>query len=337
MRAPAFWWQERANVAALALSPAGWIMGALAARRMARDGADAGLPVICAGNFVAGGAGKTPVALACAQMLQRTGHKPVFLSRGYGGSASRSGTPLLVDLPRHDAGLTGDEPQLLALCAPAIVAADRIAGAHAAAATGADVIIMDDGLQNPSLRKDFRIAVVDGGTGIGNALCIPAGPLRAPFEQQLNHVDALVTIGQGEAGVRVEGRARARGIATFRAELQALPSALPLFAGTRVVAFAGIGRPDKFFHSLEAAGAVIADAYSFDDHQMLNASDLTQLRTRARSLDAQLATTEKDIVRLRAQHDVSDMLVLPVRLAIAGEQAFLAAMLQAANLRKPAH
>lgn len=336
MRAPAFWWQDHASAAALALLPAGWIMGALAARRMARNGAEAALPVICAGNFVAGGAGKTPMALACAKMLQKAGHKPVFLSRGYGGSASRRGTPLLVDLARHDAAMTGDEPQLLALCAPTIVAADRIAGADAATATGADVIIMDDGLQNPSLRKDFRIAVVDGETGIGNGLCIPAGPLRAPFEAQLNHVDALVIIGEGEAGARVDGRARSRGIATYRAELEATPEAAQFFAGRSVVAFAGIGRPEKFFHSLEAAGAVIADAYSFDDHQMLSADDLAQLRLRARQLNAQLATTEKDIARLRALHDVADLRALPVHLAMAGEKTFTAAMLSATSLRGPA-
>ena len=336
MRAPDFWWHSERTASAMALTPAGWLMGRIAARRMAQTGADAGVAVICVGNFVAGGAGKTPTALACAKLLQASGYRPAFLSRGYGGSAARSGPPLRVDPMRHDAALTGDEPLLLAQCAPTIVSADRRAGAAAAISAGADVIVMDDGLQNPALLKDFSIAVVDGETGVGNGLCIPAGPLRAPFEFQLGYVDALLRIGDGQAGERVAGRAQARGIATFHGDLRTPTGATHNFAGQRVVAFAGIGRPGKFFASLEAVGAQVVDAYSFDDHQMLNASDLADLRAKAHAQRARLATTEKDAARLRGTHDIADVLILPVELTIAAAPAFAALMLDAIKRKRAA-
>ncbi|MBM3607324.1 MAG: tetraacyldisaccharide 4'-kinase [Alphaproteobacteria bacterium] len=329
MRAPAFWWQAERTAAAMALAPAGWLMGRIAARRMAHTGDDLGVPVICAGNFVAGGAGKTPVALACAQLLQAAGKRPVFISRGYGGSASHGAEPLLVDPHVHTSTLAGDEPLLLAAQAPAIVFADRRAAARAALRHGADVIVMDDGLQNPSLRKHFAIAAVDGETGIGNGMCIPAGPLRAPFEEQLAHTHALVIIGQGEAGEKTATRAQAHGVACFRATLQNDPASAERLRGERLVAFAGIGRPEKFFNSLEQAGAILADAYSFSDHQMLDEQDMGKLRARASQLQARLVTTRKDLVRLKARHAMDDVAVLDVTLVFAAERAFAQAMLNA--------
>lgn len=329
MRAPAFWWRKERSAAAFALMPAGWIMGAIGAHRMARAGERVDAPVVCVGNFVAGGAGKTPTAMACARFLQAAGFNPAFLSRGYGGSASRGNTPLQVDPATHGAALTGDEPLLLARSAPTFVAADRAKSARAAISRGADVLVMDDGLQNPSLRKDFRIAVVDGETGIGNGLCLPAGPLRAPFDQQLNHVDAVVVIGAGEAGERAAGRAQARGMDVYRAELQNDPAAAAALAGQRVIAFAGIGRPEKFFQSLEAAGAIIMEAFSFDDHQPLSQANLAQLRQSARTHQAGLVTTEKDFVRMAGAHETHGIETLPVKLAIAAETAFARTMLAA--------
>jgi tetraacyldisaccharide 4'-kinase len=297
---------------------------------MVRSGSRADVPVICVGNYVAGGAGKTPTAIACAYLLRQKGWRPAFLSRGYGGSASR-GAPLRVDALKHDSRLAGDEALLLAQHAPTVVAADRIKAARVAQAAGCDVIVMDDGLQNPSLSKDFRVAVADAETGIGNGACIPAGPLRAPLEAQLALTDALILIGQGEAGDRLAGRALARGIAVFRAHLRPDDFAASKISLQRVVAFAGIGRPEKFFATLEAAGANVVDAYSFDDHQMLTEANLRSLRETARKANALLVTTEKDIARLRGLTDISGIETLPVTLRFEDERAFVDLMLSKIN------
>ncbi len=328
MRAPAFWWLPQPDALSLALSPIGFLWGAISERRLKQTGARAGLPVICVGNFVAGGAGKTPAAMALAKILQSHGKRPVFLTRGYGGSASRAGTPLRVDPAVHDARTTGDEALLLARIAPVIVTANRVAGAHAAQMTGGDIIIMDDGLQNPSLTKDFSIAIADGETGTGNGRCIPAGPLRAPLDSQLGIIDALIVVGAGEAGDRLAGRAKARGVAIFRAHLRPDPEAAERLRGQRAVAFAGIGRPEKFFATLEAVGAEVMDAYSFDDHQMIDAGNMQELRASARKHMAQLVTTEKDLARLSGVHDISGIDVLPVTLGIEDEPGFTGMMMR---------
>ncbi len=218
MRAPAFWWKPAPDVIAHMLSPFGAIYGAVASQRMQRAGERVGVPVICVGNFVAGGAGKTPTSIAIARELQRAGETPFFLSRGYGAQRDVA-SPVIVDLATHTSSDVGDEPLLLARVAPAIVCADRVAGARKAVSEGASVIVMDDGLQNPSLGKDIRIAVVDGGVGVGNGLCIPAGPLRAPLDAQLALTDALVIIGEGEAGDRLEAMGKRRDLPVIRARL----------------------------------------------------------------------------------------------------------------------
>ncbi len=328
MRAPSFWWHERPEPAALALTPVAWIWGQVAANRLARPGVRVSVPVICIGNFVAGGAGKTPLAIACAGILYGRGMRPAFLSRGYGGSASRGRLPLRVDNVRHTALETGDEALLLARHAPVFVSADRVAGANAAVQAGADVIVMDDGLQNPSLAKDFRIAIADGETGIGNGMCLPAGPLRAPLDAQLEIVDALVVAGAGHAGDRLAGRAMSHGTPVFHSQLVPDERAASAFRGRRVVAFAGIGRPDKFFATLEALGAVVADAYSFDDHQMPDAADMKTLRDAAKRHAAALVTTEKDFVRIAAVHDTAQIETLPVSMVLDEAAAFAALMLK---------
>ncbi len=211
MRAPAFWWKPRPDAVAHLLSPFGAVYGAIAARRMNKAGARVNAPVICVGNFVAGGAGKTPTAMALAQEMKRAGHTPFFLSRGYGASRPVE-SPRIVDAARDSAADVGDEPLLLARVAPTVVCADRVAGARLAIEAGASVLIMDDGLQNPSLQKDFTIAVVDGAVGVGNSLCIPAGPLRAALDAQLQRTDAIVIAGEGAAGARVGALAQARGL-----------------------------------------------------------------------------------------------------------------------------
>ena len=317
MRAPAFWWR-RSSLAATLLAPVGWIYGAVTARRMAHAGAKTAVPVICIGNFVAGGAGKTPTAIAVARLLAADGFRPVFLSRGYGGSLAG---PVVVDPSIHSAEKCGDEPLLLARAAPTVVSADRVTGAALAATLG-DVIVMDDGLQNPALHKDLRLAVVDGESGVGNGRCVPAGPLRAPLSDQFRHVDAVIVIGGGEAGQKVAEWARRDGIAVVGARLDADRSAAGAVAGRDVLAFAGIGRPEKFWKSLEQAGARVRMARAFPDHHAYTRSDLAGLLGEAAAKGLLPVTTEKDWVRLNAlvtAQERSQVAVLPVSLSWADE------------------
>ena len=323
MRAPAFWWKHAPTLSARLLWPFGAIYGALTARRMERTGADCGAPVICIGNFVAGGAGKTPTAIAVAQALLALGRKPVFLSRGYG---SQAGAPRLVDRARDKAADVGDEPLLLAAIAPCVVCADKLEGARACVAAGADVIVMDDGLQNPALTKALRIAVVDGAVGVGNGLCVPAGPLRAPLNAQWPHVDSLMVIGEGAPGEAIAQAAKALGKPVLRGVLAPEPGMAMGLAGREVIAFAGIGRPEKFFETLRALGAEIIETEAFPDHHAFTAREIAGLQARAKRRGAALVTTEKDAARLGPAAE--QLLTLPVRLALEDE-ASLAALLAA--------
>ena len=323
MRAPAFWWKTAPDALALLLSPIGAAYGAATARRMARPGMRVSAPVICVGNFVVGGAGKTPTAVALAQALQGLGEEPFFLTRGYGAREPVT-TPLRVDPGQHDSQRVGDEPLLLARAAPTIVSPDRIAGARLAIAEGASVLVMDDGLQNPRLHKDFSIAVVDGAAGIGNGLCAPAGPLRAPLAAQTPFIDAVLTIGEPRQGLALPG-----GLRTVSGRLAPDAASAAALAGERVFAFAGIGRPEKFFDTLRAAGAIVVGAQAFADHYPFSAADLALLTEQARAHNARLVTTEKDLVRLPAGADVA---TLPV--ALVTEPAAALAELAAAALVK---
>ena len=324
MRAPAFWWKPSPDVVAHMLSPFGAVYGAIASQRMNKSGERVGAPVICVGNFVAGGAGKTPTAIAIARELQRAGETPFFLSRGYGAQRDVA-SPIVVDAASHTAADVGDEPLLLARAAPAIVCADRVAGARMAIAKGANVIVMDDGLQNPSLAKDIRIAVVDGGVGVGNGLCIPAGPLRAPLAAQLLLVDALIIIGEGDAGAMIGAMAQSRNLPVIRARLSPDADASARLRGQRVLAFAGIGRPAKFFETLASIGAKIVATRSFPDHHRFTLEELAELRKQADANDAILVTTEKDQARIGPQFAVN---TLPVTLEPA-EPGLFAAVVRA--------
>ena len=307
--APRFWWRPGPGPAAFALSPVAALYGALAGRRMARSGVGVGAPVVCIGNFVVGGAGKTPVALELARQLVAADQAPAFVSRGYGGAGTAG--PVRVDVARHAAAEVGDEPLMLARVAPCFVARDRLAAARAAVAAGATVVLMDDGLQNPALAKDLGIAVVDGAVGLGNGLCLPAGPLRAPLARQWPAVDILVVVGPGAPGEAVAAEAGLRGIPVLRAAVSPDPSSLDRLAGLALFAFSGIGRPEKFFATLERAGLSVAGRASFPDHHAYTAGDRERLMAAAAALGAVPVTTEKDRVRLPADFPVE---VLPIRL-----------------------
>lgn len=323
MREPAFWWRPPGAVAAL-LAPLAAVYGSVAGRRLRRDGTAAGIPVLCLGNFTTGGAGKTPAALAVARMLRNAGASPFFLTRGYGGV--RRG-PLRVDPARHRAAEVGDEPLLLAAIAPTIVARDRVAGAALARAEGAGVVVMDDGFQNPSLRKDCSILVVDAARGVGNGRVIPAGPLRAPLAPQLERMHALLLVGPGEGAAPVGADARARGIPVFRAVLRPDPDAVTALRGRQLHAFAGIGDPEKFFATLAGAGLDVAARQAFADHHRYRAAEAGALLARAARDGLTLVTTEKDLARLRGEPALAALAAaahaLPVALDIADTAGLL--------------
>ncbi|SCY87948.1 tetraacyldisaccharide 4'-kinase [Microvirga guangxiensis] len=337
MRAPGFWWQKHSSLLAHALRPVSSIYGTIAGRRMRQAGERAALPIICIGNFTAGGAGKTPTALAVAEILDEAGESPAFLSRGYGGTLRG---PIQVQT-QHKALEVGDEPMLLAAMAPAIISVDRPAGARLAHEIGATVLIMDDGLQNPSLRKDCAIAVVDGAIGIGNGLPLPAGPLRAPMDAQWPAVDAVLIIGQGEAGEAVARQAERWGKRILKGRLAPDQMLTEKLQGQRVLAFAGIGRPEKFFNTLRACGAIVEETRAFPDHHPYNRSDLDKLRKIAEARGLQAVTTEKDFVRIASMNGPGvwgDLMVLPVRLELDDEMAlrnFILRKISDRRLRRP--
>lgn len=323
MQAPAFWWDDRpglsARLAMALLAPAAAIYGGVTARRMAQPGERIGAPVVCVGNFVAGGAGKTPTALALARRLRRLEAMPAFVSRGYGGALSRLDGVTQIDPVRHHAGEAGDEPMLLAATCPTFVARDRVAGARAAVAAGADVIVLDDGLQNPALHKDLAIAVVDGAVGVGNGWAVPAGPLRAPLAAQWPCVHAVVVIGHGLAGDAMVGLAACQGKPALRGVLAPDPLIAAELAGQRVLAIAGIGRPAKFVATLTDIGASVAGLAAFADHHPFRRSELERLADKAAREGLTLVTTAKDAARMAGDPQLAEVLaqirVLPVTLA----------------------
>ena len=313
MKAPAFWNRppDAPGIIARLLGPVSFVAKSLSARRVARPATTRpDVPVICVGNINIGGTGKTPTVIAIVQHYQSLGLKPFVISRGYGGHVT---TATEVDANRHNAGDVGDEPLLLAAFTRVWVSPDRGQAAKAAEAAGADLLIMDDWFQNPDVAKDFSMVVVDAEIGFGNGRVFPAGPLREPIEAGLKRADMVVSIGARPAQDRFcDLWPLPDGMATAKAQLVPLPMGLD-WSDQNVLAFAGIGRPEKFFATLRALGANLVQTVSLDDHQPLTPALLQRMARDAKSNGAQLVTTEKDAVRLPADMR-TEVLTLPVRL-----------------------
>lgn len=298
MRAPDFWDRKTDGMLPTLLRPLGCVVAGLATMRLKRAHPfKASVPVLCVGNLVAGGAGKTPVALDIVARLKTRGINVHVLMRGYGGTEIG---PLRVDPSVHTAGQVGDEALLLAALAPTWVSRDREHGAKAAVEDGAELLVLDDGFQNPTLHKDLSLLVVDGGYGFGNGRVMPAGPLRETIESGLKRADALVLLGADEADVwgRVQ-RGGFKNLAVLRARMEPTADMRDL-TGESVYAFAGIGRPQKFFDTLTKLGCRLVGCKAFDDHHPYQDGEVEAIIKAAAG--ATLVTTTKDHVRLSPRH-----------------------------------
>ena len=303
--APPFWW-KKGDPRAWLLSPASLIYGYFASRGMRKaKRLEIDVPVICVGNFTVGGAGKTPTVITLARTAKEKGLNPGVLSRGYGGSMDRT---TVVDAGHHRARDVGDEPLLIAREALTVIARRRAEGARMLIREGADIIIMDDGFQSAMLHFDYALMVVDTVRGIGNGFLVPAGPVRAPTTLQLKYATALLKLGRGNAAdpfIRVAARA---GKPVLEGHVEPVGEAGAI-AGRKVLAFAGIADPAKFYRTVEELGATIAERRSFGDHQHLSDDEIADILSTAEKHGLAIVTTAKDAVRLRGHHGRAEELL----------------------------
>lgn len=293
MRTPDAW--SRKGAVSTMLLPVSWLYGLGTATRVRRAPRyTPPVPAICVGNLTAGGAGKTPVVLSLARLMFERGRRPFAVSRGHGG---RLAGPVRVDPALHTAREVGDEPLLLARTLPTVVARDRAAGARAAVDFGADVLLLDDGHQNPAVAKALSLVVVDGGFGFGNGRLIPSGPLREPVGRGLARADAAIAVGADSTGAMHRCRQEAGGLPLLEARFAPTEAAMAL-RGRKVVAFAGIGRPDKFFETVKEIGAELVEAMAYPDHHPFPETEIMFICELAQERGAIPVCTEKDYMRL---------------------------------------
>ena len=285
MKTPKYW--QNQNLFSALLEPFGLLYGlATSLRLKIHKPYQAPIPVICIGNISAGGVGKTPVSMAVAELLKKNGKKPFFISRGYGGKLSG----VLVNTQKHTAEEVGDEPLILSSVAPCVVCHDRAKAAQISIQNGADVLIMDDGFQNPSLKKDVSLLVFNGQIGILNGKIIPAGPLRENFKNGLKRADGAVLIGEDQTGLL-----KKLSLPIFKASIK---EKTPKHKNTSVVAFAGIGYPSKFYDSLEKCGLHVANNYDFPDHHFYKKDELKNIIKKGQKKGLPVYTTQKDFVKI---------------------------------------
>lgn len=295
--APPFWW-EKAGLQAWFLTPVSWIYAAVASRNMKRaKRLQMPVPVICVGNFTVGGAGKTPTVIALAKAAKSKGLKAGVLSRGYGGSMDRT---IIVDPSHHRAMDVGDEPLLIAREALTVISRKRVEGAQRLVNESCDLIIMDDGFQSARLHFDYALMVIDTMRGIGNGHIVPAGPVRAPTALQLKFATALLKVGRGNAADPFIRLAARSGKPVLEATIR--PVDAPEIRGRKVLAFAGIADPQKFFRTVEELGGIIAISRPFGDHQHLSEDEIADILATAERESLDIVTTAKDAVRLIGHH-----------------------------------
>jgi tetraacyldisaccharide 4'-kinase len=289
-----------------------WRLGAGIKRRRTTT-YQAGVPVVCVGNLTVGGTGKTPVVIALAGYFRQAGLHPHIITRGYGGSLDG---PVKVNLESHTAGEVGDEALLLARTAPTWKSSDRVAAARAAEDAGADLILMDDGHQNYALVKDFSLVVIDRAYGFGSGRIMPSGPLRESVDEGLARADAIVLLASGDHIETTNWRQPVKntGLPVIRGSLEPGVEA-DMLMGQRVVAFAGIGRPEKFFATLERLKCEIVERHAFADHHTYTPDEVMRLVEQAAANDARAVTTSKDLVRLPAEAQAM-VTEIPVELVI---------------------
>lgn len=322
MHAPTFWKDKTfISTALLPFSAAYYVLAR--ANHAFTPTKEVSAHVVCVGNMIAGGAGKTPVALALGTLLKKLGRNAHFLSRGY--KSDNTGVTR-VDRTKHTAREVGDEPLLLAEVLPTWVAKDRAAGAEAAVKAGAEIIIMDDGFQNPGLKKDVSLLVIDGHYGFGNGRLLPAGPMREPLEEAIERASAVVLISDDRYNVLQH---IPKNIPLFQAHITPVSSA-EFLKGKEVVAFCGIARPRKFYRTLQAIGCSVRKHVSYPDHHDFRLEDLEFLRARAKEYNALLVTTEKDYVRL-PEDMRAEVSVVPIEAAFADPAAVLGVVLGKSN------
>ncbi|GAK70121.1 tetraacyldisaccharide 4'-kinase [Agrobacterium rubi TR3 = NBRC 13261] len=302
--APPFWW-EKSGWQAWALAPFSFVYGKVAGRTMKKaKRASVPVPVICIGNFTVGGAGKTPTAIAIAKAAVAKGLKPGFLSRGYGGTLD---VTTLVDAHHHRSAAVGDEPLLLAREATTVISRKRVEGAKRLVDEGVDLIIMDDGFQSARLTLDYALVVIDTQRGIGNGHLVPGGPVRAPLDEQMRQLTAILKVGDGQAADAIVRTAARAGKPIFVSSIRPRPQ--PDFVGKRVLAYAGIADPNKFYRTVEALGAEVVAKSAFPDHHHFSDEEMRDLVDVSRKSDLLLVTTAKDAVRLNGHHGTASELL----------------------------
>jgi len=309
MKTPKHW--QSNNLLSFLLAPAGFLYGVATVLRLkCKKGYKSSIPVICVGNISAGGVGKTPVSIALAEILKAKGKNPFFISRGYGGSLSG----VLINTKKHTPQEVGDEPLMLSAVAPTVICHNRGKAAQIAEANGADILIMDDGFQNPSLQKDLSFLVFNGEIGIGNGKIIPAGPLRESFESGLKRADAVIFIGEDKQDLLKKINKP-----VFKVEIK---EETPLHKSEKILAFAGIGYPQKFYHSLEKCGLKVAKSYDFPDHHFYTKDELKTMIKKASKRNMPIYTTLKDFVKI-PQNMQKSFNVLNIKATFENENAVI--------------